>query len=150
MWNRECWAAAVIVLVAGLGLSACGESLGDAANGSGVKPAKVEKVDGSDTARVTVTDEAAKRLDIQTIAVRDQQVAGQQRKVIPYAAVLYDAKGQAWTFTNPEPLTFIRQRISVAQVTGSDAVLSDGPAAGTSVVTVGAAELYGAELGVGK
>lgn len=150
MWNRERWTAAVVVLVAGFGLAACGESLGAEANGSGVKPAKVEKVDGSDTARVTVTEEAAKRLDIQTTAVRDQQVAGQARKVIPYAAVLYDAKGQAWTFTTAEPLTFIRQRISIVQITGSDALLSEGPAAGTNVVTVGAQELYGAELGVGK
>ena len=41
MWNRERWTAALVVLVAGFGLAACGESLGAEANGSGVKPAKV-------------------------------------------------------------------------------------------------------------
>jgi hypothetical protein len=107
-------------------------------------------VNGSDTARVTLTEQAVKRLDIKTAAVSEQQVAGQQRKVIPYAAVLYDPKGQAWTFTNPQPLTYVRERISVGRITGDTAVLSNGPAAGTNVVTVGAAELYGAELGVGK
>jgi hypothetical protein len=29
-------------------------------------------------------------------------------------------------------------------------VLDDGPAVGTAVVTVGAAELYGVEFGIGK
>jgi hypothetical protein len=62
--------------------------------------------------------------------------------------VLYDAAGDTWTFTNPEPLVFVRQRISVTYIDGNRAVLADGPAPGTPVVTVGAAELYGAELGV--
>lgn len=146
MWNRRSWAAA-LVLGAGLCLAACGESAGTAA---GEKPAKVEKAGGAETATVTLTDQAVKRLDIKTTTVRDEQVAGQQRKVIPYAAVLYDAKGQIWTFTNPQPLTYVRQRIAVEQIHGETAVLSSGPAAGTNVVTVGAAELYGAELGVGK
>ncbi len=147
MWNRRSWTAAALVLVAGLGLAGCGQSLGAEAN---EKPAKVEKVNGSQTARVTLTEQAVKRLDIKTVAVGDQPVAGQQRKVIPYAAVLYDPKGQAWTFTNPQPLTYVRERISVDQISGDMAVLTDGPATGTTVVTVGAAELYGAELGVGK
>jgi hypothetical protein len=148
MWNRRSWTAAALVLAAGLGLAGCGQSSGAAA--SAEKPAKVEKVNGSQTARVTLTEQAVKRLDIKTVAVGDQQVAGQQRKVIPYSAVLYDPKGQAWTFTNPQPLVYVRERISVDQISGDMAVLTDGPAAGTTVVTVGAAELYGAELGVGK
>jgi hypothetical protein len=43
-------------------------------------------------------------------------------------------------------LTFERQRIGVERVTGDLAVLSEGPPVGTSVVTVGAALLYGAEI----
>lgn len=137
----------VLVLVAGgLGLAGCTEP---AASGKSDKPAVVEKL-GSGVGRVTLTQDAAKRLDIQTAAVSDTEVAGKAMRSVPYAAVLYDAKGQAWTFTNPQPLVFERQRISVDHVKGDVAMLTEGPPAGTKVVTVGAAELYGAELGVGK
>src|SRR5439155_26712652 len=71
-----------------------------------IKPATVEHLDGAEPARVTLTDEAAKRIDIQTAAVTGTQVAGQERKVIPYAAVLYDTNGAAWTWINSTPLTF--------------------------------------------
>jgi hypothetical protein len=66
--------------------------------------------------------------------------------VVPYAAVLYDAHGDAWTYTSPEPLTFVRHRITVDNIQGDLAFLSSGPPVGTLVVTVGAAELYGAEF----
>lgn len=69
------------------------------------------------------------------------------RKVVPYGAVLYDAKGKAWVYTNPEPLVFVRQPISVEYFDGDRVVLSDGPAPGTTVVTVGASELLGTEQG---
>ena len=36
------------------------------------------------------------------------------------------------------------------QIEGDLAVLSDGPASGTAIVVVGAAELFGAETGIGK
>ena len=76
------------------------------------------------------------------------QLAGgtEKRKVVPYGAVYYDAKGAAWTYVNPKPLTFERQRIGVDRVIGDVAVLSEGPPVGTPVVTVGAALLYGAEI----
>ena len=72
------------------------------------------------------------------------------RQVVPYAAVLYDAKGDTWVYTNPNPLTFVRHPIHIDYIEGDLAVLSDGPAAGTAVVLVGAAELFGAETGIGK
>jgi hypothetical protein len=72
------------------------------------------------------------------------------RKVISHAAVLYDENGDTWTFTSPEPLTFVRQRIDIDRVAGGQVVLREGPPPGTTVVTVGAAELLGAELGVGE
>jgi hypothetical protein len=147
MWNKRSWLAITLVLVAGFGLAGCGESEGATATGDA--PVKVEQADGAETATVELTEQAVDRLDLQTATVRDEQVAGQQRKVIPYAAVIYDPEGQAWTFTNPQPLTYVRERISVDQISGDMAVLTDGPAAGTTVVTTGAAELYGAELGIG-
>jgi len=76
------------------------------------------------------------------------QLAGgaQKRKVVPYSAVLYDAKGNAWVYVNTQPLAYERQRIVVERIEGDLAVLSDGPAVGTPVVTVGAPLLHGAEV----
>jgi hypothetical protein len=111
-----------------------------------VKPATVEHLKGAEPARVTLTDEAAKRIDIQTAAVSGTQVAGQPRKVIPYAAVLYDSNGATWTWINPTPLTFVRHPIAIDSINGDKAVLSNGPDPGTLVVTVGAAELFGSEM----
>ncbi len=76
-------------------------------------------------------------------------LSGGQRTVIPYSAVIYDQRGGTWTYTNPEPLVFVRQAISIEYIDGDLAVLLDGPPAGTEVVTVGAAELFGVENGVG-
>jgi hypothetical protein len=75
--------------------------------------------------------------------------SGEPRKVIPYSAVLYDASGDAWVYTSPGPLEFVRARVAIDKIDGDLAVLQEGPAAGTQVVTVGAAELFGAESGVG-
>jgi hypothetical protein len=72
------------------------------------------------------------------------------RQVVPYAAVLYDAKGDTWVYTNPNPLTFVRHPIHIDYIEGDLAALSDGPASGTAIVVVGAAELFGAETGIGK
>ncbi len=76
--------------------------------------------------------------------------SGEKRKIIPYAAVLYDSKGNTWVYTSPEPLVFIRQPIDIDTIAGDEALLFDGTPAGTAVVTVGGAELYGTEFGVGK
>jgi biotin carboxyl carrier protein len=73
-----------------------------------------------------------------------------QQKIVPYASVIYDLHGDTWTYTNPAPLTYVRDHIVVDYIDGDLAILSDGPAAGTAVVTSGAAELYGTEFGIGK
>ena len=74
----------------------------------------------------------------------------EKRMVVPYGAVYYDAEGTAWVYVNPKPLVFERQRIVVERVVGDLAVLSDGPSVGTTVVTVGAALLFGAEVVFGR
>ena len=76
--------------------------------------------------------------------------SGAQRKVIPYGAVIYDLYGETWVYTNPEPLVFVRHPIRVDYIEGDLAVLWEGPPAGTAVATVGVAELFGTEFGVGK
>jgi hypothetical protein len=137
-----------IILVAGIMISAC--SAGDSAVANKIEPAKVEPIDGSEFKRVTLTEKAAERLDIQTGLVREEQISGEQRLVLPYDAVIYGLNGETWVYTNGAPLTYIRAAITVDYIEGDRAVLSEGPPAGTNVVTVGVAELYGTETGVGK
>jgi hypothetical protein len=76
------------------------------------------------------------------------QLAGsdEKRRVVPYGAVYYDAKGVPWVYLNPEPLVFERRRIAVERIVGELAIITEGPAVGTTVVTVGAPLLYGAEI----
>lgn len=76
------------------------------------------------------------------------QLSGSEglQKVIPYSAVFYNAKGNAWVYVNDQPLSYQRQPIAVERVVGDLAVLSDGPAVGTDVVTIGAPMLHGCEV----
>lgn len=76
------------------------------------------------------------------------QVAGsnEKQRVVPYGSVYYDGKGAPWVYVNGTPLTYQRQRIGVERIVGDLAVLSEGPAVGTPIVTVGAPMLYGAEI----
>lgn len=77
-------------------------------------------------------------------------VSGANRLAVPYASVIYGPTGATWTYTSVEPLVFVRHSITIDYIDGDVAVLLDGPPVGTKVVTVGAAELYGAELGLGQ
>jgi len=140
------WMVAVLMIIVSLQLVACGQTPESSESNP---PAKVESI-GQDLSRVILSAEAAKRLGIETAPVSNAQVGGTQREVVPYAAVYYDLNGATWVYTNPSPLTFVRASITVDSITGDMAVLSKGPPVGTSVVTVGATELYGTEFGVGQ
>lgn len=70
--------------------------------------------------------------------------------VVPWAAVLYDIHGGQWVYENTEPRTYVRRRVQVARLSGTDAVLASGPKPGARIVTDGAAELFGTEFGIGK
>jgi uncharacterized protein YceK len=129
----------VIVAIASLLISGCGAGVSETTTEEG--PAQVEHLEGAEPTRVTLTEDAAKRLDIQTVAVRGNG----ERIVIPYAAILYDTEGNTWIYTNPEPLIFVRSPITVDRIEGEEAFLSAGPPSGTAVVTVGATELFGSE-----
>ncbi len=74
--------------------------------------------------------------------------ADKPQKIVPYSSVLYDVRGNTWVYINPKPLVFVRHAITVDFIEGDNAVLTDGPAIGTKVVSVGAPELYGAETGI--
>ena len=141
-------ACAGLVLIAGVAsLSACGGagSTGyDYETASHHEPAKLEPIKGTDVHRVTIDAEGAERAGIQTAPIRQNG----QGTVIPYGAVIFDADGETFTYTAPEPLTYVRQKIVIDDVVGDSVMLSDGPPAGTEVVTVGAALVYGTEFEV--
>jgi hypothetical protein len=94
---------------------------------------------------LTLSEKAAERLGVVTAPV----AASGSGMTIPYAAVVYDAQGATWAYVNSQPLVYMREAITVEEIDGDVARLSAGPASGTAVVTTGAAELYGAEIGVG-
>ncbi|MGH3345293.1 MAG: hypothetical protein ACRDPK_20995 [Carbonactinosporaceae bacterium] len=153
--ERRSWCVAA-ALVAGVLLSSCGQSVETDASTTNLSAAEIQPVQGTDLARVTLTDRAVERLGIRTTPLVEEQVPAKprgqsrevKRKVIPYAAVLYDPDGKAWAFTNTGGRSYVREPIEVDYVEGDRAVLADGPAVGTAIVRQGAAELYGAELGV--
>lgn len=73
-----------------------------------------------------------------------------QRKVVPYSAVIYGVDGETWVYLNPEPLVYVRQAIVIDYIEGDQVYLLEGPEIGSTVVTMGVAELFGAETGVSK
>jgi hypothetical protein len=140
-------ACAGLVLIAGVAsLSACGAgSTGyDYETASHHDPAELEAIKGEDVHRVILDAEGAERAGIQTAPIRQNG----QGTVMPHSAVIYDADGETFTYTVPEPLTYVRQKIVIDDVVGDSVMLFDGPPAGTEVVTVGAALVYGTEFEV--
>lgn len=140
--RRRLTAAAAVLLALAV-LAGCGEV--EEEKHVIAEPVKVEKVQ-SGPARVTLTEKAAQRLGIETVAVEERD----GRKVVSSGAVILDAKGGRWLYVSEAPLTFLRHAIRVEQEQGGLTWFADGPPPGTRVVTIGAAELHGAETGIGK
>jgi RND family efflux transporter MFP subunit len=82
--------------------------------------------------------------------------------VVPWKSVVHDIHGNTWVYQKVGEHTFARRRILVRFIHRDPdshktpenrndlAVLLSGPAPGTEIVTDGAAELFGTELGGGK
>jgi hypothetical protein len=105
----------------------------------------VEITDGADESApktLTLTPDAVRRLELQTVVVADPDA-------IPYTGVLYDKTGSPWVYASPRERTYVRVPVTIEQVVGDTAQLSAGPDVGTVVVTRAAIKLYGAETGVG-
>ncbi len=133
---------ATLLMLAGL-LCGCASTAEEVTEDN---PAQVEPIAGSDRSQITLTEEGAGRVGIKTEPVgvaRDGTTS-----TIALAAVMYDENGKTWTYTTSDPLTFVPQQVVIARIDGDNAILKSGPAPGTQVVTVGAAELFGAENGV--
>ena len=134
----------VALLLACLLLSACGQAPAETTTEE--NPAvTVESLTGAEPTREVLTEDAVKRLDLQTAEAHDADVNGAKGTVIPYASIIYDTEGATWVYLNPEPLTFVRHPIAVDNIKGDQAFLADALPSGSAVVTVGVAELYGAE-----
>ncbi|MGH3764665.1 MAG: hypothetical protein ACRDS0_32100 [Pseudonocardiaceae bacterium] len=153
MGHRNRWATAfaliAVVVVAVLPVAGCSSAPAAGSPASEVEVSKVEPVAGSNVATVTLSSDAARRLGIQTSVVGETMVAGLMRKVVPYSAVLYDPAGKTYAYSNPRSLAYVRVPLAVDFVDGELAVLTAGPPSGTTVVTVGASELFGTEFEVG-
>jgi hypothetical protein len=151
MYHEKRKTAVIAAIAAALALAGCGkaeEFNNEAASDAG--PSRLEPIKGSDLPRVILTAQAARRIGIETAAVRAAAAPHARRDpaVIPYAAIVYDAEGHAFTYMSPRPLTYVRTPIRIDRTVGRLALLSKGPPAGTRVVTVGAQELLGVEYGV--
>jgi hypothetical protein len=143
--HQNRWLAALL-LIAGMLAAGCAAQAQAAPDDN---PAQVEPIAGSDRSQVVLSQEGAQRVGIHTEPIATSVDAnGAVQSVIPLAAVMYDQDGKTWTYTTSEPLTFIPQEVVIARIDHDTAILQAGPAPGTQVVTVGAAELFGAEYGV--
>jgi hypothetical protein len=142
MSTRRRYGIAAALAATGLALTGCQSS----AQGAEAEPAEVASVvepeDGS-PAVVTLSEAAEGRLGITTAVVADTPAL-----TVPYASVVYDADGSSWVWVRIDPLTYQRSAIAISGITGDQVSLSSGPPAGTDVVTVGAAELVGVEIGI--
>jgi hypothetical protein len=139
--NPRSIAARLAPLGVALILAACGEAVSDEYE-RGSEPYSLEAIEGEEELfRVVLSEAAVEHIGIETAPVEQRGVS----LVVPYEAVYLDAHGAFWVYTNPEPLVYVRAPIEIVEETSTEAILGDGPPAGTLVVTVGAPELYGAE-----
>ncbi|MCW2821429.1 MAG: hypothetical protein JWR64_1224 [Marmoricola sp.] len=146
--RNVCWLALALVTMM-LGVTGCSQAAGSAHAPATRPAAKVEAGDGSHPARITLSEEAVRRLGIETQPVRTANGSGAGAALlIPYSAVVYDAEGSAWAFTSPSQRTYVRAPLKILSVENDRVTLTSGPPPGTELVTVGAAELVGAEAGI--
>lgn len=135
--------AGLVAIAAAIALGSCTEVETESA--TGYEPAALEPVKGNeDLQKVTFTKEGARRVGLETGEVSRNG----KRLVAPYAALLYDPEGKTYVYTNPKPLEYLRAPVEVDRIEGARVLLTDGPPAGTKVVTVGVTEVYGTELEV--
>ncbi|MFL5686393.1 MAG: hypothetical protein ACJ77D_10110 [Chloroflexota bacterium] len=139
--TRHRWLITGLAVLA-VALGACNSATSAAPK---VEAITMEEDEASGLKTLTLSEKAAQRLGVETAEVG----AAASGTSIPYAAIVYDAQGKTWTYVTEQPLVFKRAEITVDDIAGDTARLSAGPPAGTQVVTTGAAELYGAEIGVG-
>ena len=136
---------AISTVMAALLLAACGEPVSDEhVIDEPATLTEIENQAGEEVMRIGLTAKAADRLGIETVDVADDG----KLSTVPLAAVFLDTEGTYWVYTNPEPLTYIREPIEVETEVSDLVFISKGPPVGTDVVTVGVPELWGTETGM--
>ncbi|MDB4974450.1 MAG: Nickel-cobalt-cadmium resistance protein NccB [Myxococcaceae bacterium] len=65
---------------------------------------------------------------------------------VPRAALVYDAAGAGWVYACAGDLAYTRTRIDPVRVTGESVIFERGPALGSCIASVGAAEIFGSEF----
>jgi hypothetical protein len=131
-------ATALAVIGCGIALTACEEV---PSNLREAQPYKVQAIKGTDRNTVTMADETAGLLPVETTEVR---LNGKQ-KVIPHDALIYNPDGDVFVYSKPKSETYVRRPVRVDRVSGDRVWLSAGPEAGTTIVTTGSAELLATE-----
>lgn len=81
-----------------------------------------------------------------TIPMKDQAKA----LVVPRSAIYYDRNGGTWVYEQVKDHVFVRRGVDLDHMAGDLAALKQGPKAGSKVVTIGVAELFGTEFGFSK
>lgn len=130
-------------------------------------PATLSPIANSKLQRVTLTAKAAERVGVKTATLAESQMqaprklvsqvstvpavtsATQLSRSVPYSSLLYDLDGSTWVYTVVAPLAYERKQVKVEFIIGDRVAISDGPAVGTTIVTTGAVEIFGAETRVG-
>jgi hypothetical protein len=130
--------AGLALVASALVLGACDEV---ASNLREAQPYTVEGPEDAAIKRVKMEDSTAALLPVELASVRQEG----KRKVVPHNAVIYNPDGGSFVYTKPKAETYIRAPIEIIRVNGNSAVLSDGPPAGTKIVTTGSAELLATE-----
>jgi multidrug efflux pump subunit AcrA (membrane-fusion protein) len=130
--------AGLAVIAAGVLLAACDEV---PSNLREAQPYTVEGPEDAAIKRVKMADATAALLPVELTSVRREG----ERKVVPHDAVIYNPDGDSFVYTKPDAETYVRAPIEITRVQGNTAVLSEGPKAGTTIVTTGSAELLATE-----
>jgi hypothetical protein len=92
---------------------------------------------------ITFGKVGAKRADVGTTPVTGTD----ERRELPYAALLYNADGTTFVYTATGPLTYRYTPIHLLTVVGNTMIaFTGGPKPGTPVVTSGVPQVHGADI----
>ncbi|HEU4912267.1 MAG TPA: hypothetical protein VFV76_10230 [Actinomycetes bacterium] len=140
--TRSARGVALAAVTAAVLLSGC--SGGEEAAADDYYPSHVEEIPNSEVKHVSITDDAAGRIGLETAEV----VQAGDLVSAPYEALLYDGTGKPWLYVVEKPLEFVRHAIAIDRIEGDRVLISEGVRAGDQVATVGSTEIYGTELGI--
>ena len=106
------------------------------------QPYKVQPIKGTDRNTVTMADETAGLLPVETTVVRSNG----KRKVVPHNALIYNPDGDVFVYTKPKPETYVRRPVrSGPRLRAGGSGWRPVPTTAPTIVTTGSAELLATE-----